>query len=59
MPDVFRASTATRFLRQIYCQVKMPQNGRNKVFRHKQTRSKVPLIFLDVKMPKEKEQQRF
>ena len=31
----------------------MPQNGRNKVFRSKETTSKVPLMFLDVKMLQE------
>ena len=31
-------------------QVKMPENGRKKIFREKETRNKVPLMFLDIKV---------
>ena len=34
----------------MYFQVKMPENGRNNIFRDKQTTNKVPLMFLDVKV---------
>ena len=36
----------------MHLQVKMPQNSRNKVLRDKHTTSKVPVIFLGVKMLK-------
>ena len=32
----------------------MPQNGKKKVFREKQTTNKVPLMLLDVKLLKER-----
>ena len=43
----------------MHLEVKIPQNGRNKVFRGKQTTSKVPLVFLDVKKFKERYDQCF
>ena len=38
----------------MHLQVKIPQNGKNKVFTGKQTTRKVPLMLLDVKMLKKK-----
>ena len=38
----------------MYLQVKMPENGRKNVFRDKQTRRKVPVMFLDVKVVTER-----
>ena len=43
----------------MYLQVKKPENGRNKNLRDKQATSKVPPIFLNVKMLKEMQQWRF
>ena len=43
----------------MHLQVKTPQNGRTRVFREKQATSKVPLIFLNVKMIKEMQQRCF
>ena len=43
----------------MYLEVKMTQNHRNKLFRAKQTTSKVSLKFLDVKILKERYDQRF
>ena len=40
-------------------QVKRPHNGRSKVFTEKQGTSKVPLIFVNVKMLKEMQQRCF
>ena len=40
-------------------QVEMSQNVRNMVFTGKQATSKVPLMFLDVKMIKERYDRRF
>ena len=34
----------------MHFEVKMPQNGRKNIFRDKQTKNKVPLMFLDVKV---------
>ena len=34
----------------MYFQVKRPENGRKKIFRFKQTATKVTLMFLDVKV---------
>ena len=38
----------------MHLEVKVKQNVKNKVLRYKQTTSKVPLMFLDVKMLKER-----
>ena len=43
----------------MYFQVKMQQNCRNNKFRDKKTRNKVPLMFLDAKVLKERLQLRF
>ena len=40
----------------MHFQVKMPENGRKKIFRDEQTTNKVQLIFLDVKVLTETEQ---
>ena len=37
----------------MHLEVKMPENGRNKVFRSKQSPNKVPLLFLNMKMLEE------
>ena len=34
----------------MHFQVKMPENGRNKIFREKQATNKVPLMLLDAKV---------
>ena len=34
----------------MYLQVKMPENGTKNIFREQQTRNKVPLVVLDVKV---------
>ena len=39
---VFRVSAATKYLRQMQLQVKMPEKSRNNVFLRQQTRKKVP-----------------
>ena len=39
--------------------IKMPEKGRNKVFRDKQAPNNVPLLFLDVKILEETFGQRF
>ena len=38
----------------MYLQVKMPENGRKNVFRDKLITSKVPVMFLDVKVVTER-----
>ena len=38
----------------MHLEIKVKQNVKNKVLRYKQTTSKVPLMFLDVKMLKER-----
>ena len=38
----------------MYFQVKIPENGRKKIFRDKQRTKKVPLMFSDVKLLTEK-----
>ena len=43
----------------MHLQVKIPQNGKNKVFTGKQTTRKVPLMLLDVKMLKKRYDQCF
>ena len=45
-----QSKTPSRSLCLIHFQVKMPENGRNKIYRDKQTTNKVPLMFLDVKL---------
>ena len=42
MLGIFRLQTATREVRRIQFQVKMPQNRRNKLFTSKQTTNKAP-----------------
>ena len=54
MLGVFRGETASRQARLMHLKVKIPQFGRNKIFRHKQTANKVSLMLLDIKMLKEK-----
>ena len=43
-------------MRLMHLQVKKPQNGRIKLFTDKQATTKVPVIFLSVKMLKEMQQ---
>ena len=50
MFGVFRVETGTGDVCLIYLQVKMPQNGRKNVFRDKQIKNKVPLLFLHAKL---------
>ena len=38
----------------MYLQVQMPQNGTNKIFSEKQRTDKVPVMFLEVKVLREK-----
>ena len=34
----------------MHFQVKMPENGRDNIFKDKKTKNKVPLVFSDVKV---------
>ena len=43
----------------MHLQLIIPQNARNKVFRDKEIKSKLPLIFLDVNMLKERNDRHF
>ena len=54
MIGVFRALTLTRQVWFMYFQVESPENGTKNIFRDKQTTKKVPLMFLDVKVVKER-----
>ena len=44
---------------KLYLVMKIPENGTKKVFRDKQVPNKVPLLFLDVKMLRQKFERRF
>ena len=38
----------------MHFQVKMPENGKKNIFREKQTTNKMPLMFLDVNVLRER-----